>query len=233
MTISSTTSRNDYIGNGTATTFVYDFFIFDETHLLITTISSLGVEKTLVLGVDYIVNGVQDDSGSIVLIIALPIGTALTIRRVVPILQQTLLRNQGAFPPEQVENALDYEVMIDQEQQNDIDASIKLPENEVPSDVATRIPPVSIRVGKYFAWDSSGNPTAVAVVVPGAITISSYMTTLLAAINASAAQAGLLLGNYDIIFLIGTGPIVTTPDGLHTYRLGVDNDGNPTSTQVT
>jgi len=27
--------------------------------------------------------------------------------------------------------------------------------------------------------------------------------------------------------------IVTTPDGLHTWEIGVDNDGNVTSTQIT
>lgn len=37
----------------------------------------------------------------------------------------------------------------------------------------------------------------------------------------------------DAIFAPGYGPIVTSPDGLTTWRLGVDNTGNITSTQIT
>lgn len=32
--------------------------------------------------------------------------------------------------------------------------------------------------------------------------------------------------------LAGGGPIVTTPDGAHTYQLGVDNNGNPQTLQI-
>lgn len=31
----------------------------------------------------------------------------------------------------------------------------------------------------------------------------------------------------------GTGPILTTPDGLHTYRVAVDNNGVLTTEQLT
>ncbi len=31
----------------------------------------------------------------------------------------------------------------------------------------------------------------------------------------------------------GKGIILTTPDGLHTWRLAVDNSGNPTTEQIT
>lgn len=35
------------------------------------------------------------------------------------------------------------------------------------------------------------------------------------------------------ISVAGGGTIVTTPDGKHTYRLGVANNGAPTSTKLT
>lgn len=39
--------------------------------------------------------------------------------------------------------------------------------------------------------------------------------------------------DYDATFpTVGTGPVVTTPDGTKTYRLGVDNTGAVTSTLV-
>ncbi len=43
-----------------------------------------------------------------------------------------------------------------------------------------------------------------------------------------------LLNNIDAGIVVYTsGIVVTTPDGLHTYRIGVDNDGALTSTQLT
>lgn len=38
--------------------------------------------------------------------------------------------------------------------------------------------------------------------------------------------------NGDITIAAGYGIIITTPDSSHTYRLGVDNNGNPTVIQI-
>lgn len=63
--------------------------------------------------------------------------------------------------------------------------------------------------------------------------------------RAAAAAARLAVGEKDIgrkadyaslaaaFQNLADGPVVQTPDGVHTYRLGVANDGTFTSTLVT
>jgi len=229
MSISSETDRNDYVGNGSVSTYSYSFRIFSSSHLLVTTLTSAGVESTLVLNTDYTVTGVGNSSGTIVLTTALASGTDLTIRRVLPITQTTDFRNQGSFFPESHEDALDRGIMIAQQQQDEIDRSLKVPETE---DSIGALPSLADRAGMFLAFDTDGDPVAGAGTTPSSVTVSAFAETLLDDISAAAAQATLLLGSENITFVVGKGPICTTPDGLHTWMLGVDNDGNPTSTQV-
>lgn len=234
MTVSSVVNRNDYIGVGSVSTYSYSFRIFQSSHVAITTLSSAGVQVVLVLNTDYTVTGVGDATGgSIVLTVPLPTGSLLTIQRVLPLTQTTVLRNQGSYFPESVEDALDRMVMIQQQMENLLDAALKLPTTETPSDIAVRIPTLANRISKIMGWDSLGNPTAVSVSSSGTLTASAYMTGLLLAASAQAAQLALALGSFDIIFLASKGPVCTTPDGTHTWRFGVDNSGNPITTQVT
>lgn len=149
-TISSTTSRMDYTGNGAVDTYSYGYKIFANTDLLVTVRDTDDVETTLTLTTDYTVTGVGRTSGNVVLVNSaqawldadgdLKSNYILTIRRVRPIKQLTDIRNQGAFYPETHENAFDHLVMIDQQQQDEIDRSMKLSETTDPADFDTMLP---------------------------------------------------------------------------------------------
>lgn len=142
MTISSTTNRNDYIGNGSTSVYSYSFKIFSESDLLVTTRTSAGVEATLVLTTDYTVTGVGETSGGSITLVAgnLASGTTLTIRRVRDLTQEADIRNQGDFYPEGHENAFDHLIMVDQQQQDEIDRSVKFPETVSSSDFDPTLP---------------------------------------------------------------------------------------------
>lgn len=144
MTVQSSVSRNDYAGNGTADTFPYTYQIRDESHLRLIVTNPSGAETVLVIDTDYTVTGVNIGSGGNVVLVnaaqawltagKLSTGYDLAVIRRVPILQETDLRNQGAYFPESVEDELDNSRRIDQQQQEEIDRCIKLPMGQEGSD---------------------------------------------------------------------------------------------------
>lgn len=142
MTVSSETSRVEYTGNGATSVYAYTFKIFDESELLVTRRNLSDVETTLVLNTDYTVSGVGVSSGGNVTLTAgnLTSGFILTIRRVRELKQETEFRNQSEFYPELHETAFDKLVMIDQQQQDEINRSLKLAETIDPADFDPTLP---------------------------------------------------------------------------------------------
>lgn len=129
MSLSNSPSRTDHVENGVTTVFPFDFKIFSEADLVvISRDQDTGFETTLALGVDYTVSGVNAESGSITKAAGTS-GDGLTIKRVVDLTQPAVLRNQSDFFPATHEKALDRIVMQNQQQQEEIGRSLKLPES--------------------------------------------------------------------------------------------------------
>lgn len=166
MTISSTNSRMPYTGNGATSSYSFTYKILDEGDLLVTVKDTDGVQTTLTITTDYTVTINANGTGSIQLVNAgqawltggnLTTGYKLVIRRVVDVVQETEIRNQGEFFPEVHEDAFDYQTMIQQQQQDELDRSIKLPETETGT---MTLPTTEVRAGNLLGFDSSGNPIA-------------------------------------------------------------------------
>jgi len=103
MTVATTTNRATFSGSGSTGPFSFNFRFFDNSEISVLRGSTLLVETT-----DYAVTGANSYSGGLVtLVVALAIGETLTITRVIPLTQNTSIRNQGAFYPEIHENAFD------------------------------------------------------------------------------------------------------------------------------
>lgn len=188
MTISSTTSRNDYTGNGAVNTYAYGFKIFANTDLKVTVRDTADAElPTLTLTTDYTVTDVgEDGGGNIVLVDSsqswltggfLTTNYDITIRRVRPLTQDTDIRNQGDFFPEVHEDQFDREVMIAQQQQDEIDRSLKVDETD-PA-LGLTIPAVSVRASKFLAFDASGDPIASSGAPDSVVPVSPFMETVL------------------------------------------------------
>lgn len=205
-TISSTTSRMDYTGNGAVDTYSYSYKIFANTDLLVTVRDTDDVETTLTLTTDYTVTGVGSSSGGNVVLVNsaqawldgdgdLKTNYILTIRRVRPIKQLTDIRNQGAFYPETHEDTFDSLVMIDQQQQDEIDRSVKLSETTDPDDFDTAIPASLVgNPGASIIVNDDGDgftdgPTADAISDAQANAVSAAADAAQAAIDAAAAAA--------------------------------------------
>lgn len=115
MTLTTQLSTVTYPGAGSTGPFPFTFRVMAATHLVVTrTIAA--VPTVLTLGVDYTVTGIGNRTGgSVLLTTALAVGQSIEIERVVPLTQLTSLRNQGAYYPETVEDALDYLMMVAQQ----------------------------------------------------------------------------------------------------------------------
>jgi|6_EtaG_2_1085325.scaffolds.fasta_scaffold03947_3 hypothetical protein len=142
MTIASTTNRNDYVGTNTTAIYNYGFKIFTKNDLLVTQKDTSSVESTLVVDTDYTVLSVGDVNGGTITLTAgnLATGYTLTIRRVRSLTQSTDIRNGGDFYAESHEDAFDHFVMLAQQQQDEIDRSIKSPESISSSAFSTELP---------------------------------------------------------------------------------------------
>jgi hypothetical protein len=215
MTVASTVSRVDYTGAGNTNTYDYTFRIFDESELLVTVRDTDDIETRLTLTTDYTVTGVgASDGGTIVLVSAnqawlesdgdLKSGYALSIRRVCELTQETDIRNQGAFFPETHENVFDKLTFIDQQQQDEIGRSIKLPETVDPEDVDTHLPLPS--PGLAIGWNSSGDGL-VNLADAGSVAISAFGESLVDDLNAAAARTTL-----DVSQAINSLTEETSPD---------------------
>ena len=130
MTLAQSTNTVGYVGAGNANVYSFPYPVFLASHLVVSVASPAGVASGLTLNTDYTVSGLSPNGspampGSITLINNsqawltgnnLTTGWSLVITRVVPLIQNTSVRNQGDFYPATLEDAFDYLTMIAQQQ---------------------------------------------------------------------------------------------------------------------
>lgn len=201
MSISSTTNRISYTGNGAVDTYPYTFKIFSDSDLLVTVRNTSDVETTLALTTDYTVTGAGDLSGGNVVLVNssqawldvdgdLKTDYVLVIRRKRTLLQSTDIRNQGTFYPEEIENEFDRQIMIDQQQQNEIDRSLKLPETVASADFDMTLPGDMLdSADKVPMVNSAGDGWAAAASWPSASSIAGAQAQATAAAASATAAA--------------------------------------------
>lgn len=197
MSISSTNSRNNYTGNNSTDTYNYTFRILDQDDLLVTVRDTSDVETTLAITTDYTVTGVGAVGGGTIVLVAgnLATGYILSIRRVVSLVQETDIRNQGAFYPEIHEDQFDRQVMMAQQQQDEVDRSVKLIETIDPADFDTRLPASIVgAINQTVMTNATGDgfepgPTADEVSNAQGYATAATASQVAAAASASAAAA--------------------------------------------
>lgn len=129
MSVETTSRRMHYVGNNSTATYSFTFRILSASDLKVVK-NTAGVVTTLVKDVNYTVAGVGSYSGGTITLTAgiLATGSTLTILGVRPLKQTSSFRNSKDFHAEVHEDAFDSGVMIAQQQQEQIDRSIKAPE---------------------------------------------------------------------------------------------------------
>ena len=156
MTVSSTTTKNSYSGDGSTTTFAYAFKIFADADLTVILRSAAGTETVQTLTTNYTVtNAGNANGGNVVFVTAPASGVTVLIRRNMAQTQSTDYTANDPFPAESHEDALDRLTFIAQQQQEELDRSIKLSRTNTMTSTEFTVGATD-RANKILAFDGSG-----------------------------------------------------------------------------
>ena len=158
MTVSSTTTKSSGNGDGSNNTFPYAFKVFSEDDLKVIIRASNGAETVKTKTTHYTVTGVGNTNGGNVVFTSgnIPVsGETVVIRREAPLTQTTDYVANDPFPAVTHENALDKLTFLAQQQQDDIDRSIKLSRTNTMTSTEFTVG-ASDRANKILSFDSTG-----------------------------------------------------------------------------
>jgi len=182
MTISTTTIKNSFSGNGSTTAFTYTFPINTTAEILVIERSATGTETVRAEGSGSTNYGIVNNgaAGGIVTMVTAPVsGVTLILRRNTALTQETDYVANDPFPAETHEDALDKLQMQTQELQEQADRSFKVSRtNIIASSEFTDN--ATARASKTLGFDSDGNLTTVADFLPagGDSAQFTYSTTV-------------------------------------------------------
>lgn len=172
MTIASATNKSGpYNGNGVTVAFAGTFKISDQDHVQVILADADGVETVQTITTEYTVSGVGGSGFTVTMLVAPPSGSTVTLIRDVPFTQELDLQNQGAYYAESVEEAFDLAAARDQQLQEQVSRSVKIPASADVAELDTLIANI------VLLGDSAADLAALAA-------ISADVETL-AAINAA------------------------------------------------
>ena len=151
MTITNTTTKVGYTGDGITVAFPVPFPFFDTDELeVVERVISTGAETVKVLTTHYTVSGGNGSTGTVT---ALAAPTALVqwfILRKTFLVQETDYPQNDPFPAESHERALDRGIAISQELREILDRALKIPKTD-PSTAGTELPVGVISPGHHTA----------------------------------------------------------------------------------
>jgi len=172
MTVSTTTAKASASANGTQHSFAYGFKIFADADLKVTVRAADGTETLKTLNTHYIVTNAGSSSGGNVLF-KFNTGTSsdahfsstdqrpqsgetVVIKRELTLTQGTDYVANDPFPAESHEDALDRLTFISQQQQEELDRTIKASVTNTISGAEFALSATD-RANKIFAFDGSGD----------------------------------------------------------------------------
>lgn len=197
MTVSSTTNRKSFTGDGVTTSFgTSPVVFFNSSELAVQVITTAtGAATTLTENTNYTVSGGSGSTGTV----NLAGGTSpngaptasqtLLIRRVLPLTQTDDFVNNDINDAEVTEDRFDKTVMQIQQLDEELGRGLVIPPAETATDALTTLP--FDRASKFLAFDASKNPIASSGTT-GTVPVSTFMETVLD--DTSAADARTTLG---------------------------------------
>ena len=238
MTVSSTTTKVSYSGDGTTSAFAYSFKIFNDSDLVvIVRTDSTGAEVTKTINTDYLVsNAGESDGGTVTFKFDTgnsgdsnydttdrrpQSGETLLLKRVMTLTQNTDYTPNDSFPAAAHEEALDKLTFIQQQQQEEIDRTFKFAETDTGT---ITIPTSTERASKYLGFDTNGDVIAVAGTAD-VTPISTFAATIVDDTSASAVRTTLGLGSIATASTITASEFAITGNGTAGQSVISDGDG--------
>jgi hypothetical protein len=158
MTISSTTVRNSYSGDGTTDTFTYNFKIFQDSDIQVIIRSANGTETIKTITTHYTVTDAGVSAGGTVIFTPGNIPTAtetVVLRRNIPQTQAIDYIANDPFPAESHEEGLDRATMAIQQIQEEVTRSLKLSKTNTMTSTEFTVGAAD-RANKILAFDAAG-----------------------------------------------------------------------------
>jgi hypothetical protein len=199
MTVSSTSSRVVYVGDGVTTAWPFAFKIGSSSDIAAVYSDATGTDHTLSYGSQYTATGFGADMGGTVSypLSGSPIapGTRLTIYRNVAVTQPTSISNQGAMWPQVIEAALDRLTYIAQKLSDSISRALVI--SPTDSLALGELPSATSRANALLGFDPSGQPVAVqfstTAIAWATWLVNNFATQATSAVNACAALGAFFL----------------------------------------
>ena len=176
MTISSTSNKKTYTGNGSTTEFAYDFKILDSSHLKVITrlIASPYTETTQTETTHYSISGVGSASGGTVTFVSAPADTLQVILlRETPQTQLTDWIENDPASSQNFEDAVDKAMMSIQDMQETLGRTLKVSKTVTDLTTPEFSEPASARADKLLAFDTDGDELTVTTGRVSAVSIST------------------------------------------------------------
>ena len=158
MTISTTTIKNSYSGDGSTTAFTYTFKITDQDDIDVIIRSANGTETTKTITTHYTVSGVGNAGGGTITFTSgnVPTNTeTVLLRRSTPQTQGVDLIENDPLNADTLEDALDKLTSINQELQEEVNRSIKISRTNTMTSTEFTVDATN-RANKLLAFDSAG-----------------------------------------------------------------------------
>jgi len=204
MTVANETLKVTALGNAVATTFSFSPVVLpnDEDDLVVTKVSSAGVETTLTRGTgaaNYSValTTAAPSTGSITYPASgttyLATGESIVMRRVLDLLQPTDLENLGGYFPDTQEGVFDRLTYLVQQLQEQINRSLKIPVAETGAAANTTIP--TVEDGAGYLYRNASDEYEISAGVADA-SVSPFMATVVDDADAAAAFTTLGISAY-------------------------------------
>lgn len=153
MTVTSATTRNDYVASSGQTVFPYTF-----TALADTSIKVLKNGVTLSLGGNYTLSGVGTYGGNVTLTSGATTGDKIAIYLDMPLQRTTNYQNSGDFLALDVNGDFDALWLALQQGTTDIERTVRRPDADAGT-INMELPVAATRANKLLAFDSSGAVT--------------------------------------------------------------------------
>ena len=158
MTISSTTVRNSYSGDGSTDTFTYNFKIFQDSDIQVIIRAANGTETIKTITTHYTVTGAGVSTGGTVIFTSgnIPTNTqTVVLRSNIPQLQAIDYIANDPFPAESHEEGLDRATMAIQQIQEEVTRSLKLSKTNTRTSTEFTVGAAD-RANKILAFDTNG-----------------------------------------------------------------------------
>ena len=148
MTLSSSTNRVSYNGNGATTAFSFPYLFYADADLTVIAVAADGTETTKTITTHYTVTGAENPAGGTVTMLTAPAsGTKLVILREVDYTQELDLVDNDPLPAGSVEEVLDRQVMMTQQLKEAGDRALRFPRGD-SSALTSELPPAAEPLGR-------------------------------------------------------------------------------------